>query len=183
MAQKVFFEQIVPGLQHIAVNQHDGARDVAGLGEFCRRTHADIDHAGGRVLQRRRPGEDCARTRNCTGATTFTARLAFRPELRNREFFGVNRIGAGLFERRDRPLLATSSNVRRAGHAAADLIGQDTQIFCDGRVRLERLLHNSIVGLRQLHAALARSDSQRTNRESCKHGEPLYRDRRFQAGR
>ena len=47
---------------------------------------------------------DCARTRNSTGATTCTA-CRLQSRTRNGELLGVNRIGAGLFERRHRPLL------------------------------------------------------------------------------
>ena len=48
---EIFLEEIIPGFQHDAVHQHDGACHVASFGKLRGRAHADIHHPRGRRLQ------------------------------------------------------------------------------------------------------------------------------------
>ena len=138
---RIFGEEIVPGLEHNRMHEHDLAGNVAGLLEVGGSAVAHIDHrhmlhaasAGAHAMETQRTRNStlgiCASLGSSAVPVALTRHLgrALRPGIRNGETFGVNAVGAGGFERLHAPLDGALHG-GRAGHASADFVRQMAQV-------------------------------------------------------
>ena len=140
-SNRVLGEKIVPGFQHDGVHEHDFGGNVAGLFELSRTAVAHIDNRD--VLDRSQCGSprdgytahakldfrnlrEFGIKRGPGGADGHLGR-AFRPGMRDGEFFGVDAISSGCFEHVYAPIDGALHG-GCAGNASSDFVRQFAQV-------------------------------------------------------
>jgi hypothetical protein len=128
---QIFGEEVVPGVHLFGVNQEDGTCDFTGFGKVFFSALRDIryrDVSTGRKSWG--PGDGNCAQRELLGRNHRHSSGAFRPRCLDGEIFRVNAVRARGLERGYSPIDCLLHG-RRAGNAAANLVGKLLQVGFD----------------------------------------------------